>query len=305
MSDRRATAKDCKPEGDDEDTQVRSEAEERLTELRDEAQEPGPTERPPEMPLRAIKTCPEVFQPRTGREDERHVQDLARVIARGTRLDPMLVIAVGPSVYVIDGHHRFAAYEEARKIRARAVKGGGTQGQRTATQGGVKVPVRWFEGSLEEAVLEAGRANSKAKLPMTTPERMNYAWRLVVMGAFTKAKIVEAAAVSQGQVKIMRRVERKLGVEAMRHRYWWQAQEAAKGQDQAGGLSDDELEEWKRTRAAEIDTRLHRTFGNKLATNVEVTALAFADHFGRTLGELVRELQAHLPEDEWDPEEQF
>ena len=103
-----------------------------------------------------------LFQPRGWQEeDEAHVQALVRALQRngpGKLLDPVLVMFIGADLYVVDGHHRLAAYEAA------SVSG--------------PVPVEHFHGTVQEAVLAAGRANHKDKLPMTTDERHNNAWRL-------------------------------------------------------------------------------------------------------------------------------
>jgi hypothetical protein len=73
--------------------------------------------RPDAVPARAIKRCPTLFQPRGWEdEDEAHVQGLMRALQRapGKRLDAILVMSIGRDLYVIDGHHRLAAYEAAK-----------------------------------------------------------------------------------------------------------------------------------------------------------------------------------------------
>jgi ParB-like chromosome segregation protein Spo0J len=71
---------------------------------------------------------------------------LVRAIKARGDVEAVTVIQVGDKAVLIDGHHRVAAYGLAKATSA--------------------VPVKYFEGTLEEAVLEAGSANSKAKLPM-------------------------------------------------------------------------------------------------------------------------------------------
>ena len=148
-------------------------------------------ERPARLALGRIKRAAQLFQPRGGEEDDRHVNELVRAIKTVHELDPLLVMQIGRDTYLLDGHHRWAAYELA--------------GVHTP------VPVQYFEGTVEQAVLEAGRANTKAKLPMVAQERYDFAWRLVLLQAYSKKEIVEAAAVSDGQVANMRRVYKELG----------------------------------------------------------------------------------------------
>jgi ParB/Sulfiredoxin domain len=110
-----------------------------LAELKVKAAEGSPIERHPQLALDRIKRAPELFQPRGHAEDERHVQELARAIKSSRLLDPMLVMQIGQDAYLIDGHHRLLAYELA--------------GVRSL------VPVEYFQGTIEEAVLAGGRAN--------------------------------------------------------------------------------------------------------------------------------------------------
>jgi ParB-like chromosome segregation protein Spo0J len=137
-----------------------------------------PPQKPDTLPLASIVAMPGLFQPR--QEDERHISELLRAIRTRGEVEPLTVIQVGDKAVLIDGHHRLVAYGLAKATSA--------------------IPVRYFEGTLEEAVLEAGRANSKAKLPMTNRDRQNYAWRLVLIGTYSKKEIKDAAAVSDGQV---------------------------------------------------------------------------------------------------------
>lgn len=241
-----------------------------------EADNPPPPGPPPDrLPLRDITLRPELFQPRRG-YDEQHVQELKRALAVHGVLDPVLLIRVGRSNVLVDGHHRIAAYEEARRKEP--------------------IPVRYFEGTLFEAVLEAGRANTKAKLVMTTQDRMDYAWRLTLLG-YSKRQTKEAAGVSDGQIAVMRRVRKTLGDTAPGLRSWWEARKEAAGEDPKG-IAD--AEEWVEAQAQHYADRLSKTFGNKLSTNPEVAARALSVHFGRRLGELLNELQAFAPDHERD-----
>jgi ParB-like nuclease domain len=95
------------------------------------------------------------------RED--HILDMANVIADGGKpLEAILVLPVGDRFYVIDGHHRLAAYDTAQWSKA--------------------IPAMVFGGTLPEARREALRLNSRNKLPMTKDDKQEAAWRLVKQG---------------------------------------------------------------------------------------------------------------------------
>jgi ParB-like chromosome segregation protein Spo0J len=225
------------------------------------------------LPTSAILQSATLFQPR--QIDERHIQELKRAIGIHGDLDPLLVMQVGPHAVLLDGHHRVAAYERAKVMEP--------------------VPVRYFEGSLEDAVLEAGRANSKAKLPMTTSQRNDYAWRLVVLGSFSKRQIREASGVSDGQVGIMRRAAKLLGEAAGEPKGWLQAMKRAKGLETT--MTPEDMDEILDAQARQYADRLSREFGTKLANNAELAARALEIHFGRRLPELMGALREYLPED--------
>ncbi len=116
--------------------------------------------------LSAITSYPALFQPREKELDEYHVADLTKAIRNHGQLDPILVLLIGSEVVLVDGHHRFEAYKRSE------YKG--------------PIPAEFFEGTLEEAILEAGNANTKVRLQMTNGERQNQAWELVRLGRTEK-----------------------------------------------------------------------------------------------------------------------
>jgi ParB-like chromosome segregation protein Spo0J len=69
----------------------------------------------------------------------------------GRPFDPLLAFPAGDKFFVIDGHHRLAAYE--------------------AADWNEPVPVEVFRGSLEDARLATLRSNSKDKLAMRREEK--------------------------------------------------------------------------------------------------------------------------------------
>ncbi|MCX5581198.1 ParB/RepB/Spo0J family partition protein [Kaistia terrae] len=255
-----------------------------LAELTEKAKQPSPSPLPDRLPWHSIKQLPELFQPRgLNGTDEKHVQDLKRGLEVSKELEPVLVAWIGPDAYLIDGHHRMLAYQLARW--------------------GEPVPVAPFTGTVDEAVLAAGEANSRAKLPMSTRERMNYGWRLVLMGKlYTKVMIVQAAGVSDRQVALMRRAAKDLGSDAFSYREWWQAQQTARGIS-TEPFTDDEEQARLDALANDWADRLAKTFSTKLSQNPEVAAMALSHYFGRNLKQLVRHLSEHVGFDEDEGED--
>lgn len=256
---------------------VTFEPSELLTKLKAQADaEPAPQVLPDHLPLSAIATETALFQPPGLAEN--HVHDLTRVAKSGRLFDPLLVIQIGGTAYLVDGHHRREAYLNAKV--------------------GQPIPVTYFVGSVEEAVLEAGRANSKAKQPMTNTERQDFAWRLVRLGTYTRAQVAEAAGVSVRQVATMRDVLKQLGEEAFDHESWWKAREAASGKESPSFDSDDEREEWLESTASDLARRMRKEFTGKLISNPELAARTLNIYFGRKLPEVFRELRQYLPEEQ-------
>lgn len=231
----------------------------------------SPDHLPDTLNVSAIVLLPGLFQPRC--ISEQQVMELVGAPKRGQTLAPVTVLQIGGRAYLIDGHHRIAAYKLARFPRP--------------------IPVVYFRGTVEEAVLEAGRANSRAKLNMSTPERMNFAWRLVRLGTYSKSEISEAASVSDGQVGIMRKTLKALGVEAWELERWMDAKKRAEGRNLVS-WSPEEIDDWKETQAQHFANRLAGAFSTKLVNHPEISAHAISIHFGRRLPQLVHELRGHL-----------
>lgn len=165
------------------------------------------------------------------------------------------------------------------------------------------VPVSYFKGSVAQAVLAAGQANSKAKLQMTEEERMNFAWRFVVADAgkdqpeFSKKELSESASVSERTVANMRAAAKVLGDEVDSYASWREAQMAAKGKE-GRELTEEERQEWKEAQAGKWAGHLAKHFGAKLANNPEIAAMALDMHLGRRLPDVVYALSDYLPESE-------
>ena len=219
---------------------------------------------------------PELFQPRA--ISEKHIADLVRAIHQFGTVDPITVMSVSGRTILIDGHHRVEAYQRAGKT--------------------TDIPVNYFTGSVEEAVLEAGQSNSKAKLPMTGRERQDFAWRLVLLGKHSKASIVQSTGISTSQVGNMRAVRKKLGSKAFAYPSWWRARTQAQGQPQ--DMDEDQRELWKQELADRFADRLAKTFSTKLAERPEIAAMALATYFGRRLPDVILELRSFVSDSDDD-----
>ncbi|MDP2732924.1 MAG: ParB/RepB/Spo0J family partition protein [Hoeflea sp.] len=217
---------------------------------------------PQRLDLKGITLIPALFQPRA--MVDRHVSELRRVVKAGGEVDPVTMLRVGERCILIDGHHRHAAYRLEQRP---------------------DLPVVWFGGSPEDASLEAGMMNSKAKLPMTNAERQNYAWRLVLIDRHSKARIAEASGVAARTVATMRTVRKSLGTAAADQSTWWKARRAAQGSPKE--LDPEERRVWMEEQAERWADVMFRQFGSKMSGNPEIAALTLERYFGEQLDDVL------------------
>lgn len=141
-----------------------------------------------------IRLCKPVFQHRQPLDhvSQAHIRELAKTPQRGKDLDPITVWWDGKWWACIDGHHRLAAYQLAGK-------------------GHHAIPVEVFSGPLEAAIARAAEGNTRDKLPMSSREKTETAWRLTLAEtSFSKAKVAELSGASARTVATMREVRAKL-----------------------------------------------------------------------------------------------
>lgn len=244
-----------------------------LAELTEKAKQAPPETLPDRVKWHDIRMLPALFQPRgLNGTDEKHIQDLKRAIENHGALDPVEVVWIGSEPYLIDGHHRMYAYEQARFDEL--------------------IPVKHFTGTVENAVLAAGAANSKAKLQMDGQTRQNNAWKLVLLDRYSKAQTANSANISERTVANMRTAKKKLGADAVLYDVWWQALQAANGVDDEP-FDPDAHDDWLEQQAQAYADRLAKTFSTKLARNPEIAGRALSIYFGRNLPDVVVELQHH------------
>jgi hypothetical protein len=177
---------------------------------------------PDVLDLEDLRALESVFQPRDMRfregDQEAHIATLSKAIGKPEKpqyLDAITVWWGGDRWYILDGHHRRLAY-----ARAEVEKG---------------IPVRVFEGSLEEALAQSVSLNSKDKLTMSLQDKMNTAWRLTTCTDFSKSRIAVECGIAERSIANMRSVKRDLSAlgksaDEMLGLTWAEAQLEARGE---------------------------------------------------------------------------
>lgn len=227
------------------------------------------------LSLRQIEVADKVFQWRLTYADQmdskRHVAEMANaLLEQGRPLDPLLVFPTADRSFVVDGHHRLAAY------RAAKWKG--------------KIPVEYFSGTLSQAWQEALARNSKTKLPMTADEKSEAAWKLVMLTKNSISEIVRTTHVSRRTVSYMRVAKNDLREYDTTGLSWRDARRFLS--------KDDSLpyDDWQEKEIQKIVSALLKSgVGQGLMKNPDFTA------------EALRRINGKLPEAlirQWAPEEQ-
>lgn len=244
----------------------------------EEPKERTPEERPTSLDRRRITTAVAVFQTREidGRwaEDRAHVKTLKTVIGNAENpqhLDPVTVWWGGDRWYLIDGHRRLAAYHQA----------GISKG----------IPVVVFEGSLDDAMAQSAALNSKDHMPMTTEDKMNFAWKLAITTQLSRSRMMRACAVSKGSVDNIRTVraklleERGMTLEEITTLSWRQARDEADDRERPDDYDPDEA---LRRRAEKYRKDLLRALGGRITADTEAVALAFLMIDRRLPGQMIQ-----------------
>lgn len=240
------------------------------TELQQHAEDP--VDRPelgarPRLSLDSITVRHAVFQLRdqglTAVTDKLHVEDLIKEIGfrPDAGLDPIVVFWSGREWTLIDGHHRLEAYRQSE------------------AWGGKPVPVEIFEGTLDDAIREATRLNSKISLELYPKQRMDAAWRLVCLGDYSLDEFMEAAGVSRrsyfnlkGRLReILEAFPDRSPASFAEHR-WAEVSSASFTEEKDAPVAP--VEDFELKQAEEWKRRLVRAFGDKLTRQPEVFAMA-------------------------------
>lgn len=242
-----------------------------LAQLRLEAEhgEPQPDlEKSDRLPIENIETVPEVFQPRTDGEeiaDGLFVEDLAGELKRRLEdgLDPLTVFWTGKRWVLVDGHHRLAAYRDCKEWRSKPV------------------PVRPFEGPLEEAVAFSIHENQKLRLQLTRSERSQFAWRFVCLRQPDRKSFQAVTGQSREQYfKMMRRYRElvsdhpDLTATALASMPWLKVR---RGDPFAAPSAETDWELITERTAAGWVKKLKRHFGSQLIKQPDAFALALRE----------------------------
>ena len=211
-----------------------------------------------------IVVAVKAFQWRLSNENEGarddHIQTLANAVRdTGKPLAPILVFSVGNAFYVVDGHHRLAAYDTAQWRKA--------------------IPAMVFEGTLEGAS-DAGRAgNIRDKLPMSRNDKREAAWTLCKRDPPpTRDWISSETTISPSSIDGMRRVLKALKAkpvdkEIIDGMTYAQALGKMGADDDAKG--DWEVETWKQKEADKIVKKIEAAgVGFMLRQDHEIAAIA-------------------------------
>ena len=195
-----------------------------------------------------IEACAQgVFQWRDYKVDQRdkarHIAVLMHALSITEKpLDPLLVFPAGGQFFLIEAHHRLAAYD--------------------AMDWNDSIPVKTFVGTLDDACMAALDGNRKNKLPMARAEKSNAAWRLVQEGDLSKQAITDRGLVSRTMVKNMRQKLREIidaGVDPS-SMDWDQARRWT-----PGGTDCDDVPDWRAQKIAEL---VERFINSGLATEL-------------------------------------
>jgi ParB-like chromosome segregation protein Spo0J len=208
---------------------------------------------------------PALFQPREfygglKTTDGKTVKELADAIGIYGELDPVLVIKLGEQFVCVDGHHRLPAYKKEKWKKA--------------------IKCEWFGGSVREAVDESMRRNAKIKLNVPKADKLEEAWKRVVLRHGSKKEIAFLCGVSPRSVANMRvvvacaneasergeRLRRGLGDRSLDEVSWTSARMAWQGAERQTITEEEE--------AKMLAQRIGQKMEDRLSRNPAVTARA-------------------------------
>jgi hypothetical protein len=211
----------------------------------------------------SIHVAAGVFQWRSPKHNmlpsDDHIFQMAQaLLQQRTPLSPITVFQVGKAFYVMDGHHRLAAYDTARWTKA--------------------ILAQVYQGSLEAAWRSALARNVRDKLPMDKEDKRAAAWRIVKNDdpRDSISIIMTLTGVSKGTVDNMRSTWRTINDGKHGDAEELQALSWAKARRRAEGREDDaELEDWREVEANKLVNALHKAkLIGRLTKSPDITALA-------------------------------
>lgn len=230
---------------------------------------PRPQGVPEELALADILVLPSLFQPR-GQSlgfrpgaSARHVEEMARVVKDGRHLDSVAVVAFGSRWVLVDGHHRLSAHQQA-----------GYSGPVPVTVHDCKKAGR---DRVAWAVALSTTLNAKDKLPMSPDDKVDSAWRLVVMVGYgmTKEQLVEASTVKDRTIGYMRKAWKALleahhSHESLYEMTW---RRAKREMEKLNGDASDADPDWEERKMRELMRKLSPAIDERLPALTLLEAL--------------------------------
>jgi hypothetical protein len=190
-----------------------------------------------------------------------HIFGMAQALHRQRApLTPIVVFPVGDAFYVMDGHHRLAAYDTARWTKT--------------------IPAQVYQGDLDAAWRAALGRNSRDKLPMSKEDKTSAAWRIVKKNdpRDSIASIANLSGVSTSTVDNMRKVWRTIDDGKHGDATELQALTWAKARRLAEGREDQQdLDDWREEEANKLVDALQRAkLIGRLTKAPDITALVLS-----------------------------
>ena len=206
------------------------------------------TDSPTHVQVDEINQSQALFQPRydsivyaPGRS-ESHVAQLARIAKSGSPLDPLKIAALGNDWYLVDGHHRLQAYQQAEWCKPIPV-----QVLQSDLMGDARIS--WL-------VRESTHDNKKNRLSMSAVDKLDAAWAFVAREDEGSIKdTAEQYGVGVRSVSNMRGVAGALseaGITLLTIHSWSAAKSEAKRLKGQGGSDFDFDDKRKRLAARQL-----------------------------------------------------
>lgn len=249
-----------------------------------------PATTPKQLKLSAIECVTELFQFRVPSqfESKAHVKALTKTVKDGKTLEALTVWWSGDGWYLVDGHHRWKAYQAAKWSSDRAV------------------PVTVHKEGLMRALMTSVNHNTKDKLTMSKQEKTQAAWEFITVAKIedaSAAQISSSFGVSDRMVKFMRSVKRTLAAldakEDLSALSWQKARAKAAGEEALGEMKD--WDQWEKDEADRYEGLLQQALGHVRDRQREALVDAFCRIVPR---EFIAEVLG-LVEPESDPEADF
>jgi hypothetical protein len=165
---------------------------------------------PRDMAMVDLHVCPELLQPRKSlhlsHASDATVKEFVRAMAAGNRFPPILVMKIGGTWYVLDGHHRLQARYELAKLRKQKLDKAGQRGKVIT-----HIRVTVFQGTIRQARDLSSGKNCHDKLNMPLADKLQGAWwRVAGTELYTVSEIQRATSISPSQIYFMRQTLKSL-----------------------------------------------------------------------------------------------